>query len=178
MTMPLSIVLAVLALGVPLILVRLARGRILPARLVKPRSEQIRAVDLEAFRNLIDPAEEEYLRENLPAGEFRKIHRERLRAAVEYVSCAKDNAAVLLYIAESARRSQDPAVAEAAAVLVDSAVRLRMYAFLAIPRLYLAMALPGRRIMPARVADSYEQMTRQVVRLGLEFPASSIAASL
>jgi hypothetical protein len=176
--MTLSIILAVLALSVPLILVRLAKGRILPAWMVKPRSEQIRAVDVEAFRNLIDPTEEEYLRENLAAGDFRRIQRERLRAAVEYISCAKDNAAVLLRIAENARRNPDPATAQAAAMLVDSAVRLRMYAFLTIPRLYLGMALPGRRIMPVRVADSYEQMTRQVVRLGLEFPASSIAASL
>jgi len=176
--MTLSIILAVLALGVPLILVRLAKGRILPTWLAKPRSEQIRAVDLEAFRNLIDPAEEEYLRENLPPSDFRKMQRERLRAAVEYISCAKNNAAVLLHIAEKARRSPDAATAETAARLVDSAVRLRMYAFLAIPRLYLGILLPGRRTMPVRVADSYEQMTRQVLRLGLQSPASRVSASL
>src|SRR2546429_8367388 len=72
-----------------------------------------RPVDIDAFRNLIDPAEEEFLRENLPAGEFRVIQRERLRAAVEYVSCAAHNAAILVRLGESARLNLDPKIAEA-----------------------------------------------------------------
>ncbi|MBZ5571954.1 MAG: hypothetical protein LAO09_08750 [Acidobacteriia bacterium] len=176
--MTLSIILAVLALGVPIFLIWLAKGHVLPLQAVKQPAEHIRPVDLEAFRNLIDPQEEEYLRANLPPADFRKIQRARLRAAVQYISCVKDNAAILLRIAETARRSPDAATAETAARLVDSAVRLRMYAFLAIPRLYLGMILPGLRIMPVRVADSYEQMTRQVLRLGLQSPASRASASL
>ena len=97
---------------------------------------------------------------------------------MEYVKCAAFNAGVLMHFAEAARRSPDPATAQAAAKLIDNAIRLRSYAFQAIPRLYLAMVFPGRRISPARVAESYEQMTRQVVLLGLQYPTGTISAAL
>jgi hypothetical protein len=170
--MTVSIILAILALSVPVV-IRLAKGRV-----TAPQIGQIRSVDLRAFRNLVDPEEEEYLRRNLPPADFRRIQRERLRAAVEYIRCAAFNAAVLMQFAEAARRSPDPATAQAAVKLIDNAIRLRTYAFQAIPKLYLAMVFPGRRIPPARVAESYEQMTRQVVLLGLQYPTGTISAAL
>ena len=170
--MTMSIILAVLALSVPVI-IRLAKGRG-----NTPQVEQIRSVDLRAFRNLVDPEEESYLHRNLPPAEFRRIQRERLRAAVEYVKSAAFNAGVLMRFAEAARRSPDPGTAEAAARLIDNAMRLRTYAFQAIPKFYLAMIFPGRRMSPARVAESYEQMTRQVVLLGLQYPTGKISAAL
>jgi hypothetical protein len=170
--MTISIIIAVLALGVPVI-IRLTRGRG-----NAPQIEQIRSVDLRAFRNLMDPEEEEHLRRHLPPADFRRIQRERLRAAVEYVECAAFNAGILMHFAEAARRSPDPATARAAANLSEHAVRLRSYAFQAIPKLYLAMIFPGRRISPARVADSYELMTRQVVLLGQQYPTGGISAAL
>ena len=69
--MTISIILALLALSVPVI-IRLAKGRA-----AIPRIEQLRSVDLRAFRNLMDPEEEDYLRQHLPAAEFRRIQRER-----------------------------------------------------------------------------------------------------
>jgi len=139
----------------------------------------MRAVDVEAFRNLVDPGEEEFLRANLAPAEFRKIQRERLRAAVEYISCAAQNAAILLRVADAGRRSPDPATAEAAEKLVGNAIRLRLYALHAIPRLYLGMILPGSRISPVRIAESYEQMTRLVVLLGcLQYPTRDVSAAL
>ncbi|MGO9124900.1 MAG: hypothetical protein ACLP6G_08415 [Terriglobales bacterium] len=170
--MTLSIILAILALGIP-IGIHLAKGRALT-----PPIEHLRSVDLRAFRNLMDSEEEEYLRLNLPPADFRRIQRERLRAAVEYIQCAAFNAAVLMRFAEVARRSPDPATVQAAAKLIDNAIRLRTYAFQAIPKLYLAMVLPGRRISPARVAESYELMTRQVVLLGLQYPTGEIPSAL
>ena len=74
---------ASLALG---FLIRLAKGRALPIQVLENPAEHMRAVDLEAFRNLVDADEEEFLRANLPSAEFRRIQLERLRAAVEYVS--------------------------------------------------------------------------------------------
>ncbi len=170
--MNISIILALLALSVPVI-IRLAKGRA-----ATPRIEQLRSVDLRAFRNLMDPDEEEYLRQHLPAAEFRRIQRKRLRAAVEYIQCAAFNAAVLMNFAEAARQSPDPAVARAAVKLTDNAIRLRSYAFRAIPKLYLAMIFPGRGFSPAPVAESYEQMTRQVVLLGLQYPTGEISGAL
>jgi hypothetical protein len=170
------VVVAFLALG---FLIKLTKGRALTAEVLENPTQHIRAVDIEAFRNLVDPDEEEFLRTNLPPAEFRRIQRERLHAAVEYVSCAAQNAAILLRLADAGRRSSDPATAEAAEKLVDNAIRLRLYASLAIPRLYLGMILPGAQISPVRIAESYEQMTRLVVLLGcLQYPTRGISAAL
>jgi hypothetical protein len=170
------VVVAFLALG---FFIRLTKGRALAPEILENPTEHLRAVDVEAFRNLVDRDEEEFLRANLPPAEFHRIQRERLRAAVEYVSCAAQNAAILLRLADAGRRSSDPATAEAAEKLVDNAIRLRLYASLAIPRLYLGMILPGVPIAPVRIAESYEQMTRLVVLLGcLQYPTRGISAAL
>jgi hypothetical protein len=170
------VLIAFLALGV---LIRLAKGGASPSKLLENPAEHIRAVDVDAFRNLVDPGEEEFLRTHLAPTEFRRIQRERLRAAVDYVSCAAQNAAVLLRMADAGRRSPDPATAEAAEKLVDNAIRLRLYAFQTIARLYLGMILPGARISPVRIAESYEQMTRLVVLLGcLQYPTRGVSAAL
>jgi len=170
------VALAFLALGFS---VRLTQGRALPAEILENPTEHIRGIDVEAFRNLVDPDEEEFLRTNLAPAEFRRIQRERLHAAVEYVSCAARNAAILLRLADAGRHSSNPATAEAAEKLVDNAIRLRLYAVHAIPRLYLRMILPGARISPVRIAESYEQMTRLVVLLGcLQYPTRGVSAAL
>jgi len=159
------------------LLLQFRRGYTSP-RVMKKPAEHIRSVDINAFRNLIDPAEEDFLRHHLPPAEFRKIQRERLQAAVEYISCAAHNAAILLRIGEAARRSPDPATAEAAEKLVDHAIRLRLYAFQAIPRLYVGIIFPGWHPSSLRVVESYEQVTRQVVRLGLQYPVAGVSAAL
>jgi len=177
--MIITLVLVVVAFLVLGFLIKLARGHSASFEALEDPTQHIRAVDVDAFRNLVDPDEEEFLRANLPRAEFRKIQRERLRAAVEYVSCAAQNAAILLRLADAGRRSSDPATAEAAEKLVDNAIRLRLYASLAISRLYLGMILPGAHISPVRVAESYEQMTRLVVLLGcLQYPTRGISAAL
>ena len=170
------VALAMLAVGFS---VWLTKGRAITAQVLENPADHIRAVDVEAFRNLVDPDEEEFLRTNLPTIEFRRIQRERLRAAVEYVSCAAQNASILLHLADAGRRSSDPATAEAAEKLVNNAIRLRLYALHAIPRLYIGMLLPGARISPVRIAERYEQMTRLVVLLGcLQYPTRGISSAL
>jgi hypothetical protein len=172
----LLVVVALLALG---FLIRLAKGHASSSEVLENPAGHIRAVDIAAFRNLIDPDEEEFLRANLAPAEFRGIQRERLRAAVEYVSCAAQNAAILLRLADAGRHSPDPATAEAAQKLVDNALLLRLYALHAIPRLYLGMIFPGSRISPVRIAERYEQMARLVVLLGcLQYPTRGVAAAL
>jgi len=177
--MIITTILVLVALLVLSCLLWLARAHASAAKALENPAEHIRAVDIEAFRNLVDPDEEEFLRTNLPPVEFRRIQRERLRAAVEYISCAAHNAAILVRLADAGRRSSDPATAEAAQKLVDNALRLRLYALHAIPRLYLGMILPGSRISPVRIAESYEQMTRLVVLLGcLQYPTRGVSAAL
>jgi hypothetical protein len=170
------VLISFLALG---FLIRVAKSRVSASKVLENPTEHMRAVDLEAFQNLVDPNEAEFLRTNLPSAEFRRIQRERLRAAVEYVSCAAQNAAVLLRLADAGRRSPDPATAEAAEKLVQNALRLRLYALQAIPRLYLGMVLPGARISPVGIAERYEQMTRLVVLRGcLQYPTRGVSAAL
>ncbi|HYL13097.1 MAG TPA: hypothetical protein VEV41_08680 [Terriglobales bacterium] len=125
-----------------------------------------RPVDLVAFRNLMDPDEEEYLRAHLPPGEFRVIQRERLRAALDYVRCVAINARLLLRLGEAARRSEDPQVAEAGQELVNSALRVRVYTLFVEGKLYAGILMPGMRISSAHITDSYEHLTGLLSRLG------------
>src|SRR5512133_3923957 len=84
------------------------------------------SIDIDAFRNLVSRAEEDYLRRNLPPAEFRRIQRARLLAALAYVRTAAHNAAILLRLAETGRRSSDPLVATSAAELAESALQVRL----------------------------------------------------
>ena len=137
---------------------------------------QLRSVDVDAFRNLVDPAEEQFLRERLPGAEFRSIHRERMQAAVEYVWGAARNAALLMRLADAAKLDSDPVVVTAAESLLENAVRFRFYAWRTIPRLYLGMLVPGLHRAPQSMAEAYDSMTRQTVRLGcLQAPSRSLS---
>jgi hypothetical protein len=169
------ILLVLVMLGVSIVL---ARTRLGSRGAVRRTDGTLCPVDVEAFRNLIDPDEEEYLRERLVPAEFRRIQRERLAAAVEYIRGASQNAIILLRMADAARHSTDPVVVQSAEKLVEQATRLRLYAYQAIPRLYFAMAFPGWRVSPVRVADGYEAMTRQAVTLGVHYPMREVSSTL
>lgn len=149
-------------------------GKMVSARLRRrdaDLSQQIQPVDVEAFRNLTDPAEEQYLREWLPPGDFRRIQRKRLRAAIEYATGVSHNAGVLLSLGQAARRSPDPAIVEAAGNLVNEALRLRFYSVLAIAKLWVRFAFPDAALQPSGIVDRYQHTTQGAVRLGrLQYP--------
>lgn len=176
--MTIALILIIFAVGALFFLYRLVRGAnitVAPDALI----QSIRPVDLRAFRNLINPAEEDFLRANLAPADFRVIHKERLLAAVDYISGASRNAAVLVHMGEMARHSPDPSIAEAGEKLVANALQLRLYAFSAIARLYVAIWLPQVPLQLGRVTDNYESMTRLVVLLGcLRYPTEGIASAL
>ena len=77
-------------------------------------ARKIEPIDIEAFRNLVDPTENEYLQRRLSPAEFRKVQRERFRAATAYIRVAGRNATVLVAIGQSALTSPDGATVEAA----------------------------------------------------------------
>ncbi len=148
---------------------------------VRDLALQTRPVDLDAFRNLIAPEEEDYLHANLGPREFRRIQKLRTLAVIAYVRCAAQNASVLLRLGEAARRNADPQVALAAQQLVNGAIRLRLYAALALVKLYPATLLPGAHVSPTSVLDAYQQLTSVVSQLTrLQHPARTtrISASL
>lgn len=150
-----------------------------PAPELQVLEDYTRPVDLDAFRNLIDPAEEEYLREHLPAGKFHAVQRQRLRAALEYVQRTAYNATILMRVGEAARHDPNPEVAAAASELVNSALRLGINARLATLVLYGRILLPDARIsVGRRVTETYENLTQGLVRLTrLQEPASAARIS-
>jgi hypothetical protein len=177
MIITLSVVL--FALLVLLFLIRLAKGHAAEVRGADDLRQQVLPVDARAFRNLTNPAEEEFLRTNLSPSQFRAIQRQRLRAALSYVSAVAGNAAVLARMGESARRSSDMAVAEAGRKLVDSAIRLRISALQAQVKLCCGMVFPGAWSPAAGLPEKYESMTRQGLYLGrLQYPARGVARVL
>jgi hypothetical protein len=149
------------------LLLYVARGRSAAVSRLEDLAGNTRPVDLEAFRNLIDPQEEEFLRLHLPRDEFCAVRRERLRAALDYVACAAHNAAVLLRLGEAARLSPDPKIAAAGHQLVDRALRLRLYSLLAVFTLYVGIALPRLRFSPAELLESYQHLSGLAARLAV-----------
>lgn len=136
-----------------------ARGRSASIKNLDDLRGQTRPVDIGSFRNLIDPAEEQYLCRNLSAQNFRKVQRARLRATLDYIQSASQNAAVLMRLGEAARKNPDPKIALAAEQLVSSAIRLRLFAIIAIPKLYLAILIPGAHLSPSHIVEGYQQLS-------------------
>ncbi|MGB7601063.1 MAG: hypothetical protein WBM24_12210 [Candidatus Sulfotelmatobacter sp.] len=166
---------AAVALGV---ILRLAVSRSLQAKRSLGSATTIRSLDVEAFRNLINPAEDQYLRRRLPAAQFRQVRRARLRAMAAYVQVAGNNAGVLVGLGEAALASGDPRVADAARQLVEHALLLRRNTTLALARIYVALALPSSNFAAVRVVERYEQVSGSAMLLGrLQNPAASVRLS-
>jgi hypothetical protein len=127
---------------------------------------QLRPMDVDAFRNLIDPRERRYLHDRLSPSDFRRIHRERMLAASEYAWCAARNAGILIRLGETARNVSDPSWADAAVTLQENAFRLRLQAIQTIPRLYLSIIVPEWDSVPQGLADNCDRLTRQAIILG------------
>jgi hypothetical protein len=165
--MILSFTLIFAALAILLLLLYLEGGRNSSLRRLDDLAGSTRPLDLEAFRNLVDPGEEDYLHSSLSPSEFRAVQRERMRAALEYVSNAAYNAAFLLRVGEAASQSPDPRVAQAGSQLIDSALRLRAYALLSTTKLYVRMVFPEARLSYGRLADNYQHLSTLASQLTL-----------
>jgi hypothetical protein len=167
-----ALLLVALSAVLLLVVVRAAHGhRIAPAALSDPGS-QIRTIDMEAFRNLVDPEDEAYLRSVLPSESFRALKRHRLQVTTAYVRSIAYNAAWLLRFGEMARQSPDPEIASAGQQLAANALRLRLSSFLVLARLHMEIWLPGATTSAVRVVSAYEQLRDLSGRLArLQTPA-------
>jgi hypothetical protein len=163
--MTLAIILVIAAAVALIIILRLAVSRRLQAKNAG-LAVTIRPIDVEAFRNLINPAEDDYLRRLLPPAQFRVVRRERLRAVAAYVYLAGRNAAVLVSVGEAALAGGDPRVTGAAQQLVNDALLLRRNTTVALARIYLALAWPNSGFAAVRVVDRYEQLSGAAMLLG------------
>ena len=173
-----AILIVLCGLLVVLSVLRLAKGRAVGIKSPDDLRAQLCALDVDAFRNLTDPREDEYLHSHLSRSAYRKVKRERLRATLAYVSCVAKNAAVLIRMGEEARRSSNASVAEAGVKLVDSALRLRLQTFQVKSKLYLQLLYPGGQTQSEQLVSMYEQMARQGIQLGrLQYPESGISGA-
>lgn len=146
------------------------------SRMEMPAS--IQPVDIEAFRNLIDPAEDEHLRRRLPARDFRIVRRERLRAMAAYIQVAGRNATLLVRMGQSALQASDPHTAEAARQLVDQALLLRRNATFALMKIYVALAWPSSDFGAIPILRGYEQLSGSAMLLcRLQNPAAPVRIS-
>ena len=169
------VIAAALALG---IIVRLAVTQSLQAKRSTNLAVSIRPIDIEAFRNLINPAEDDYLRRHLAASQFRTVRRERLRAMAAYVHVAGSNAAVLVRVGEAALASGDARTAAAAQQLVNDALLLRRNTTVALARIYLALAWPNSGFAAVRVVERYERLSGAAMLLGrLQNPGAPVRLS-
>jgi len=170
--MTLAIALVVLAALSLIFILRITVSRSLQVSGEAGLAEKIQPIDVEAFRNLVDPAEDDYLRRRLSPRQFRTVRRERLRAIGAYVHVAGQNAALLVRIGTSALESGDPQIAEAANRLVNDALLLRRNATYAILRIYVTRALPALDLPASAVLNSYERISASAMLLGrLQNPA-------
>ena len=164
--MNLAIVIVIAAVLALVVILRLAVTQSLQAKRSTNLAASIRPIDIEAFRNLINPAEDDYLRRRLPSNQFRVVRRERLRAMAAYVQVAGSNAAVLVRVGEAALASGDARVAGAAQQLVNDALLLRRNTTVALARIYLALAWPNSGFAAVRVVERYEQLSGAAMLLG------------
>jgi hypothetical protein len=118
----------------------------------------LRSLDIEAFRNLVDPEEEAFLRARLPVPEFKKIKRERARAALAYVRALSNVSLQFARFGDAARRNPDPVIAASGKQIADSAIYLRLRALDATAQLMLAAAFPS--LDPHRLRPLVQQYDR------------------
>lgn len=168
----LLIVVAVLSL---MVVFRFAVSRSLQISSQSSVAGQIQPLDVEAFRNLADPAEDEYLRMRLTRSEYWRVRRLRLRALARYVQAAARNAVVLIEIGQSAIQSTDSNTANAARELVDDALLLRRNATFALCRIYVAIAWPSAGFAAAPILARYQRLNGSAMLLGrLQNPATPV----
>jgi hypothetical protein len=173
--MTIAIILVVAALGTLIVILTFTVSQGLQSSGRTGPATEIRPMDVAAFRNLVDPAEDDYLRRRLPASDFRLVRRERLRALAAYVQSAKRNAEVLVRIAQNSTLAADARTAEAARRLEDNAHLLQRNCMFAIVKIYIALAWPNSSLAAAPVLQGYEELNHSAMLLGrLQNPAATM----
>jgi len=176
--MTLAIVIIIAAAVCLAVILRLAVSRSLQVSADGKIAGRIQPIDVEAFRNLANPTEDEYLRRSLPAAEFRNVKRKRLRAISAYVQVAGRNATVLVQIGQAALLSSDPRAVEAARQLVEQALLLRRNAAFVLIRIQIALLWPNHGLLVSGVLPGYERLSGCALLLSrLQNPAAPVRIS-
>ncbi len=122
-------------------------------------------VDLDGFRLLLDPAEEQYLRASLPEPEFRSFQRRRLQLALGSLDLVGKNALMLIKLGQLAKAGANPSLAREAEELTQGALRLRVNLLLVQPYLGLKWLFPGWTLSVPALALPYEELLNYLNRV-------------
>ena len=162
LSMTLAIALVVIAAIFLIAIVRLAVSRNLQISKQTSLAGQISPIDIEAFRNLANPSEDEFLRQRLPGGEFPAAYAAYGCAPCAPISrAAGRNAAVLIEIGQAALASNNASTVEAASQLIDQALLLRRNAIFALLRIQLALVWPTAGLAAVPVLRRLRKFERQ-----------------
>ncbi|MGB9104203.1 MAG: hypothetical protein WCC59_05570 [Terriglobales bacterium] len=160
-----SIVLA--SIGSLLIVWWAVRGNMQPVHDIEEVRKLLQPIDLQSFQNLIDPAQDMYLRRRLRGRAFRTVQRARRVAAAEYLWRLAQNAGILVRAGQCARTAANAQVASAGRNLASVAVITRVLALLALARLSIGIAFPQTTARCKPILEQYDVMTTMYMRLGL-----------
>lgn len=162
------ITLAVLGLalgGFVLVVITLARRGPQVSTLEEWESRR-HEISFEAFRSLLDPEEEQFLRRTLPSPAFRRLQRKRLALAMKYVRRINENAGMLMQLAGAAKdTAQFP---EAWDELIAKAIAIRLKAGTAQLLLATKWLFPNANVRLNGRMPRYEDMAAMLVGLKRE----------
>lgn len=120
-------------------------------------------IDVEILSLLLSREEDDYLRESLSDGEFRRTKRQRVSLAWKYLDLIGKNSRHLIQIVESARSSNDPQVARAANDLLQMAFRVRMNLPIVQLSLLTEWLWPTLRLHTPLKIDRYREIVKTAV---------------
>ena len=176
MTLTILLILFLVLAGVLLIVFKIRFGS--KQRSLVQLESSLTPVDAAALGNLFNASDDTFLRQSLPAREYRHIKRKRVRAAQEYVWNISSNARVLSRIAGLALDSTDPQIHATAQKLATDAVELRRYALVALVRLTIQVIYPDFQTETLRLRERYTNLAESASWLyRLRFPESTIRIS-
>ena len=133
----------------------------------KKRARQnIRPIDMQAFRAITSRNDEMFLRRRLPHSEFSRLKRRRIRVTMLYVKRMANNAAVVMRMGEMARTSSSPDVAQLAAQISETASQIRLQCIVAFTKLSIEFAVPSLQLNPATLEPSYQALRDNLTRFG------------
>lgn len=143
------------------------RGNIQPVQDVEDVRKLLQPIDLQSFQNLLDPAQDMFLRRRLTGRAFRTVQRARRVAAAEYLWQLAQNAGILFRAGQCARMAPNAQVASAGRELASVAVMTRVLALLALARLSIGIAFPQTPAQCKPILEQYGVITAMYMRLGI-----------
>lgn len=173
--MTLAVFLAIVAVLSLAVILRVAVSRNLQISGDSRFATQIQPIDLDAFRNLADPAEDDYLRHRLASVDYRHVQRLRLKAMAAYIQIASQNAVLLVHLGQLALDSSNAETAAAARDLINDALLLRRNATFAMFKIYIAWVWPNADVTAGKVLDGYQHLNGSAMLLGrLQNPTAPV----